>query len=159
MSRPPSSCSTPPRPSAVPTDATLAAGRLMVEHALRYGWDEATGGFYDMGYYMKGDDRPTIVRRTKTWWAQAEALTTFAVMAQHVPAERARFLDLFDRQWSFVQDYLIDTEYGGWYDSSLDAAPDRKTGAKSQIWKGPYHTARSLMQSIDRLEDLGVFSD
>jgi cellobiose epimerase len=138
----------------LPLDTTLTVGRRMVEHALRYGWDTETGGFYDMGYYLPGNDHPTIVLDSKTWWAQAEALTTFMVMAQHVPAERERFLNLFTQQWRYIQKYLIDTENGDWYSYGLDASPERKTDAKSQIWKGAYHNGRSLMQSIDRLNTL-----
>jgi mannobiose 2-epimerase len=138
----------------VPSDSTLAVARRLVEHALRYGWDAEAGGFYDRGYYLPGDDRPTIVLDTKTWWAQAEALTTFALLAQHVPAERARFLDLFDTQWRYVQAHLLDPDHGGWYDFGLDRSPERKTAPKAHVWKGSYHTVRSLMQSIDRLQSL-----
>ena len=138
----------------LPPDTTLTVGRRMVEHALQYGWDADRGGFYDMGYYLPGDEYPTIVLDTKTWWAQAEALTTFMVMAQYVPAEQERFLDLFTHQWRYIQAYLIDTEHGGWYSHGLDISPERKTDAKSQIWKGAYHDGRSLMQSIDRLNAL-----
>ncbi|MDZ4702055.1 MAG: AGE family epimerase/isomerase [Rhodothermales bacterium] len=138
----------------LPLDTTLTVGRRMVEHALEYGWDAETGGFYDMGYYLPGETDPTIVLATKTWWAQAEALTTFMVMAQHVPSERQRFLDLFTQQWRYIQQYLIDTEHGDWYSHGLDASPERKTDPKSQIWKGAYHNGRSLMQSIDRINAL-----
>ncbi len=138
----------------LPLDTTLAVGRTMVEHALQYGWDADKGGFYDMGYYLPGESRPTIVLGTKTWWAQAEALTTFMVMAQHVPAERERFLELFTYQWRYIQAYLIDTEHGDWYSHGLDVSPERKTDPKSQIWKGAYHNGRSLMQSIERVNAL-----
>ena len=54
--------------------------------------------------------------------------------------------------WAYCRDYLIDWEHGGWYSGGLDKDPERKTADKAGIWKGPYHTARSLMNCISNLE-------
>ena len=51
------------------TDTTLLAGKRMVDHALRTGWDDDAGGFFDAGYYLPREPGITIVRHTKNWWA------------------------------------------------------------------------------------------
>ena len=47
---------------------TLAIGKKMVDHALRNGWDNNAGGFYDEGYYFKNKPGLTITLKTKNWW-------------------------------------------------------------------------------------------
>ncbi len=49
------------------------------------GWDNQAGGFYDEGYYFKGEDTITIIKDTKNWWAQSEGLNTLLLMADHFP--------------------------------------------------------------------------
>lgn len=124
----------------------------MVDHALQSGgWDDEVGGFFDEGYYFKGVDTLTIIRPTKTWWAQAEALNTLLLMADAYPDDPLDYFDKFQTLWTYTKTYLLDPEHGGWYDSGLDRAPQAKTRLKAQIWKGNYHTARTLMNCIDHL--------
>src|SRR5690606_40790989 len=59
---------------------THTVAKIMVDHALRNGWDDEVGGFYDEGYYFKGADSIRIIRDTKNWWAQAEGLNTLLLM-------------------------------------------------------------------------------
>src|SRR5690606_10423764 len=93
-------------------DTTLQAGKRMVDHALRNGWDEARGGFYDAGYYYA--DRPgiAIVRDTKNWWAQAEGLNTLLLMADLFPDDPLRYEEKFRKLWQYVRTNLIDHEHG-----------------------------------------------
>ena len=134
---------------------TLRVGKKMVDHALHYGWDDAVGGFYDRGYYFKGDTTLTILADTKVWWAQAEALNTLLIMADRYPADEQPYYDHFKTMWAYTKTYLIDDEHGGWYWGGLDKEPDRKTSPKGQIWKGSYHTVRSLMNCVQRLRAAG----
>ena len=64
---------------------------------------------------------------------------------------RKRFLD----QWKFIKEYLVDWEYGEWYPGSIDREPEAKQAKKAQIWKGNYHTARSLINCINRIKKEG----
>jgi len=50
-----------------------------------------------------------------------------------------------------VQNYLIDHQYGDWYEEGLDKEPERKTAAKGHIWKATYHNYRALSNCVDRL--------
>ena len=134
-------------------DTTLEVAKRMVDHALRTGWDDRLGGFYDGGYYFPGSTDVTIIKETKNWWAQAEALNTLFLMARLFPDDPLDYGDLFEKQWHYVDTYLIDHEHGGWYDSGLDAAPESRGRPKGHIWKGAYHTARSLMAVVRGLEE------
>lgn len=131
--------------------ATRALAERFVEHALAYGWDAEHGGFYDAGYYLPGTDTVTIIEDTKQWWAQAEALHTFLLMAHEYPEHADRYRRYFEAQWQHIDRYLIDHEYGGWYTYSLDTSPASRRSLKAQIWKGNYHTARALMGCIRML--------
>jgi mannobiose 2-epimerase len=132
--------------------ATRKIGKRMVDHALRHGWDDEEGGLYDRGYYFAGDDRVTITDSTKTWWSQAEMLNTLLLMSELYPDDSRGYVDTFEQQWAYVQNYLIDEKHGGWYRGGLDEAPNQEEAPKAGIWKGNYHTARSLMNSLTRLQ-------
>jgi cellobiose epimerase len=134
---------------------THRVARRMTDHALEVGWDPETGGLFDAAYYFRDDDHATILSRTKAWWAQAEALHTLAIMARLYP-EDPRYFRKLTAQWRHIQQYLVDPEHGGWYPNSLDTAPARRTGSKSQIWKGNYHTVRSLLGALDQLRREGA---
>lgn len=129
---------------------THRIARLLTDHSLDAGWDGEAGGLIDAGFYFRGDDQMTVIRRTKAWWAQAEALHTLAIMSRLYPQD-ARYTTKLAEQWQHVRNYLIDHEHGGWYPNSLDTSPGSRAGSKAQIWKGNYHTVRSLMGALDQL--------
>ncbi len=130
---------------------TLTTGKRMVDHALRNGWDPALGGFYDEGYYFKGQDTITILLSSKNWWAQAEGLNTLLLMADRFPGDPMHYYDRFQQQWNYIQTYLIDHVNGDWYEEGLDQEPQRRTALKGHIWKGTYHNFRALMNCVKRL--------
>lgn len=134
---------------------THRVARRMTDHSLEVGWDPDTGGLFDAAYYFRGDDHATILSRTKAWWAQAEALHTLAIMARLYPDE-PRYFQKLSEQWQHIQQYLVDHEHGGWYPNSLDTHPASRTANKSQIWKGNYHTVRSLLGAVDQLQGVAA---
>jgi mannobiose 2-epimerase len=123
--------------------------KKMVDNAMKYGWDNGTAGVFDAGYFYKGEEEVTILRDTKNWWAQAETLNTLLIMSKLYPDDPLKYCKRFLAQWDFVKKYLVDWEYGGWYPGSIDKEPEAKEAKKAQIWKGNYHSARSLMNCID----------
>jgi mannobiose 2-epimerase len=129
----------------------LEVAKSMLDHALRNGWDKELGGFYDQGYYFKGDDEITIINDHKNWWSQAEGLNTLLLMADHYPDDELRYFEKFRNLWSYINEYLIDHEHGGWYEGGLDKQPDLKTALKGHIWKGNYHQFRSLIHCMQSL--------
>lgn len=131
---------------------TMAVGKRMVDHALRNGWDNDLGGFYDEGYYFKDKRDITIILETKNWWAQAEGLNTLLLLSDAYPNDSMHYYQHFTKLWQYVQTYLIDHEHGDWYEEGLDKEPQRKTALKAHIWKGTYHNFRALQNCITRIE-------
>ena len=130
---------------------TLFIAKKMLDHAMKYGWDEKVSGFYDGGYYFKGEDTCTIVKDTKNWWAQAEALHALLLFSKIFPQE-SRYYEYFLRQWEYVQSFIIDSIGGDWFEGGLDKEPHFRTGPKSHMWKCTYHTGRTLMNCTTILQ-------
>ena len=130
---------------------TLQIGKKLVDHALKNGWDNTVGGFYDEGFYFKGEESITILKETKNWWAQAEGMNSLLLMSDYFPNDPNHYFEKFKTLWSYTQTYLIDHQNGDWYDEGLDKSPERKTALKSQIWKAAYHNYRALSNCVDRL--------
>jgi cellobiose epimerase len=132
---------------------TLMTGKKLVDHALKNGWDKQVGGFYDEGFYFKGDTVITILKESKNWWAQAEGLNSLLLMSDYFPNDPQQYFEKFKTLWTYTQTYLIDHQWGDWYDEGLDKSPERRTALKSQIWKATYHNYRSLSNCVDRLNN------
>jgi mannobiose 2-epimerase len=130
---------------------TLKVAKRMTDHALRNGWDNATGGFYNAGYYLKGEDKITILHDAKNWWSQAEGLNTLLLMADLFPGDTLQYFDKFKTLWKYTNANIIDHEHGGWYEGGLDKEPRHKTGLKGHMWKACYHEFRSLSNCEKRL--------
>ena len=130
---------------------TLRIARHMVDHALNTGWDHAVGGFYDGGYYFKGDSTLTVVKDSKNWWAQAEGLNTLLIMADKFPDDPMKYDEKFNLLWKYIDTNLIDHTHGDWYAGGLDKEPFQKTALKGHQWKATYHHFRALSHCIARL--------
>ena len=130
---------------------TLEIGKKMVDHSLDKGWDDNVGGFYDEGYYFKEKSDITIIKDTKTWWAQAEGLNTLLIMADQFPDDEHRYFEKFKKMWSYIDTNLIDHEHGEWYPGGLDKEPQQKTALKGHIWKAVYHQYRAMANCVQRL--------
>lgn len=130
---------------------TLRVAKHMVDQALRHGWDEQAGGFYDEGYYFKNKPGMTITADTKNWWAQAEGLNTLLLMADQFPYDPMNYYAKFEKLWQYCDTQLIDHTYGDWYAGGVDKQPDMRLGLKGHIWKGIYHHYRALTNCVDRL--------
>lgn len=131
---------------------TLTVAKKMVDHALKYGWDKDRGGIFDGGYYGPGENQPSIVRNTKEWWCQVEALNSFLLMSDLFPRDERDYYAKFCMQWEYCKKYVIDHEYGGWYWGGIDIVPRNKYVPKVSIWKCNYHTSRGLINCINRLK-------
>ncbi len=131
---------------------TLSVAKRMLDHAVDNGWDRDLGGFFEGGYYFDGCDHCTIVKNTKTWWAQAEALNTLLIFSRIFP-ENTRYRQLFEKQWEYIDKYFLDHQNGDWFEGGLDKEPLYAKGPKSHMWKCTYHTGRALMNCIAILSD------
>jgi cellobiose epimerase len=131
---------------------TLAIAQRMLEHAIAYGWDRHRGGFYEGGLYLDESDQCAIIRKTKPWWGQAEALNTLLLFSRIFPHDSS-YRELFEQEWEYIDKHVLDHHHGDWFEEGLDMAPHLRTGYKSHMWKCTYHTGRALMNSIALLLD------
>lgn len=132
---------------------TLDVAKKMVDHGLAFGYDNSIGGVYDRGYYFKDSSQIEIIKDGKNWWTQVETMNTLLYLSKIYPEDQMDYYGKFKQQWSYIQDYLIDKEHGGFYPGGIDKEPDQKRRAKSQIWKGPYHTFRAIWNCSQMLEE------
>lgn len=133
-------------------ETTLVKTKKMVDHCLKWGWVERKAGLLDRGYYFEEDGECKIIEDAKVWWAQVEAMNTLLIMADLYPEDDWNYFDKFLIQWKYIKDYLIDRDNMGVYSAGLDTKPESIHGKKASIWKGNYHTVRSLVNCIERLE-------
>jgi mannobiose 2-epimerase len=132
---------------------TLLKAKKMVDHTIEKGWDNDKGGIFDGGYYFDDSDNCTIVNPAKVWWTQAEGLNSFLLMSKLFPAEEEKYRTLFEKQWNYIDKYMIDHKYGGWYEIGLDSKPDALKEAKAGVWKVNYHNTRALINVIKMLNN------
>ena len=130
---------------------TKTIAKRLTDHTIRNGFDNQVGGFYDAGYYFKNKPAITIVKDTKNWWAQAEGLNTLLLMADAYPKDPLDYFGLFQKEWDYINKYIIDHEHGEWYMGGIDKEPQMKTAQKGQIWKASYHQFRALSNIVERL--------
>jgi cellobiose epimerase len=122
--------------------------RLLVDHALDWGWDDDHGGFYDKGESFNGE----AFDRKKVWWTQAEGLNALLLMHIKFKDSTDRYGKAFLKQWSFIEKHLIDPLHGGWYAETTRDGELIGDGAKANQWKANYHTSRALMNVAGMLE-------
>jgi mannobiose 2-epimerase len=133
---------------------TLRIAKKKVDFALQHGWDAEHGGIFDGGDTRSTGEHVAIVRDTKEWWAQAEALNTFLMMSMLYPRDGRNYYEKFTVQWDYCRNYVIDGDHGGWHWGGLDKAPGNRNAPKGTIWKADYHTSRSMINCIRRLRDM-----
>lgn len=124
---------------------TRAVGRMLVDHALAYGWDKDKGGLFHSGAaFGKPDDL------LKEWWVQVESLNALLLMHQLYGAQDDRYWKAFQEQWSYIRTYQVDPQFGGEY-NLVKPAGQPLSFNKGSMWKGAYHDGRALMNVSDRL--------
>ena len=133
----------------VPHDPkTETMARMLVDHALAYGWDKEMGGFYDEGTTFGQAEN-----KRKEWWVEFEGLNAPLLMHEKYGKETPRYFDAFLKQWQFISDHQIDSEFHGVYQ---EIGPDGSVedATKGQIWKAAYHDGRALLNVSARLRKL-----
>src|SRR5271157_2671453 len=90
--------------AGVPDDRKAwRVARLLVDHALEWGWDDENGGFYDKGESFGG---PAFDQK-KVWWTEAEGLNALLLMHRKSGDRTDRYGKAFMKQWSFIENHLL----------------------------------------------------
>jgi mannobiose 2-epimerase len=135
----------------VPHDPkTERMARMLVDHALAYGWDDKLGGFYEHGTTF-GE----VEDKRKEWWVEMEGLNAVLLMHEKYGRQTDIYFKAFQQQWNFIKTYQADSQFHGIYPM---VGPDGVAVEqnKGQNWKAAYHDGRALMNVTERLKKLAA---
>ena len=135
-------------------EKTHHIAKRLVDHSLESGWDQVNGGFFDAGVAEESGVR--IINNHKAWWGLVEGMNALLLMHTLYPEDPQDYYRLFLKSWEHIDTYLIDKEYGGWYNASLDTYPETVDQLKSHVWKTTYHNARGMVNCIHMLRKLST---
>ena len=133
------------RAVGVPNGPLVDLYRLLIDYALRHGFDHANGGFY-----AAGDLGVAADVRDKVWWVQAEGLV--ALLSLYQLTGDGAYWDAFVATYDWIEGHQVDWRDGDWH--AEVAVDGRASGGKAHAWKSPYHNGRALLECLARLEDL-----
>ena len=108
-------------------------------------------GFSEKGgmYYEKRDGK---LIEDFEWWPQAESVVGY-LNAWQISGEQ-KYLETAVMSWTFIKNYFIDHEKGGWYRNvDADGTPVRDHPKVDQ-WTCPYHNGRMGFEIMTRFPDL-----
>ena len=110
----------------------------LLDHALKYGYDEKNGGLYSRGF----GDLPAHDTE-KIWWVQAELLAALTGALEH--QNDPRYEVALDKLFHFIQTYQTSSKDGIWlYSVTADGQP--KNSSKADSWKANYHDVRAMLK-------------
>ncbi len=117
--------------------------KTLFEYSLKYGYDEANGGFYYTGPFNgPADDR------SKSWWVQAETIVSALRMYEHT--KDPKYLAVFEKTFDFINTKMVDWKNGEWHE--FISAQGQPQGSKGSVWKAGYHNGRSMIECIEILK-------
>ena len=128
--------------------ATERMAKMLVDHALAYGWDAKNGGFFHEGTTL-GEPENT----SKEWWVECEGLNALLMMHERYGRENPVYFERFVEQWGFIRNHTIDAQDHG--DFNLTTAEGKPLSEdKGSIWKAAYHDSRAFWNVSARLRRL-----
>lgn len=120
----------------------------LVDHSLQYGFDKELGGVYRDGPH----EGPALIT-DKEWWQNSEVLVGYLDAFERLGDEK--YFEAFYKTWEFDRNYMINHEVGEWR-QLLDRKGNVIIGDIGNPWKAIYHTGRSMMECLKRLESLST---
>ncbi len=119
--------------------------KTVFDNDTRFAYDTIQGGYWHRSVYQNDSTR-TVSEYGKSW-VQAEWLPATVYLAYKFPEYREHYLSIFQRDWNFIKESLIDTVYTGWYMTVNEPTSDK--GTKSSGIS--YHDGHSVRHSADLL--------
>ncbi len=129
----------------------LKLSKKLVDHSIQTGWDNETGGFYYMGHMEDGEI--TIYDPHKAFWVESEGLNALTLMYTMYPDDEMGYYSYLEKMWHYIDTYLVDKEFGGWYNYGVDNFPENATQQKSHNWKATYHDVRGMERTVQMLRN------
>jgi mannobiose 2-epimerase len=118
------------------------ASLALVDHALKYGFDQEHGGVY-----RYGPSTESATNKDMEWWQQCEALV--ALLNSYQLTGDAKYWRAFDLEARFFTEHFSDHQYGEVYTALFHDG--RIDSEKVGPWKAPYHVTRAFLEIISRL--------
>ncbi len=125
----------------------IRLGLQILDDTWERGWDQEHGGFY---YYRDLHHKPVqeYSHDMKFWWPHCEAILATVLAWQATGEEKYALLHQQVHDWSFK--HFPDPEFGEWF-GYLHRDGKPSTTLKGNMWKGPFHLPRMLLQASDLL--------
>lgn len=118
--------------------------RKLLDHSLRYGYDNQYGGVYRDGIA----DQEVLVT-DKEWWQNFESLAGY--LNGYTKYGDDRYWEAFVKTWEFVKTKFMNMEVGE-SRQLLDRYGTPIVENMGNPWKGIYHTGRALAECLKRFE-------
>lgn len=90
----------------------------------------------------------------KDWWAQGNALVSF-LNAYQISGDTQYLMGAM-RNWGFIKAHLIHPQ-GDWY-WGTDTAGKQRAESRANLFKGPLHNSRAMLEATYRLQLLSALS-
>jgi mannobiose 2-epimerase len=118
--------------------------KIIFEHSVNNGIDFDYGGVYVEGSHSGG-----VYDREKEFWQNAEAL--IGLLEGYMLFGNDRYFEAYTKVHRFVFDKMINKNVGEWWPLMTRRGEPIWTHM-SHSWKVNYHTVRSMIQTIQRLD-------
>ena len=128
------------------TDTYKSVLRTIFDHTVDNGIDNEFGGVYVEGPHSGG-----VYDREKEFWQQAEVL--IGLLDAYLIFRVEKYIDAYKNVHRFVFDKMINREAGEWF-PLLTRRGEPIWTHMGHSWKINYHTVRSMIQSINRLNKI-----
>lgn len=123
--------------SGVEHDWMIEGARGLYEVAKQYGWAPDGGE----GFVYTIDWDGSTVTSSRMFWVPAEAVLTAYCL--HQITEEESFADDYTRWWTYIDQYVIDHEYGSW-----KAELDKNQNLVSHTWDGKPDIYHNFQASV-----------
>ncbi len=127
---------------------TERMAKMLVDHALHYGWDQTLGGFYGEGTTTGKPEN-----KQKEWWVEFEGLNALLLMHEKYGKQTDVYFKAFQMQWDFIKKYQVDSDFRGVF-VLVGEGGNPVVDVKGEIWKAAYHDGRGLLNVTERLNRL-----
>lgn len=127
----------------------LALALRILNWSLTIGWDSEFGGIY---YFrdVRGLPCEQYEHDMKLWWPHTEAI--YATLLAHRLTGQPQYRAWCQRIHDWAYAHFPDPEHGEWF-GYLHRDGTRSTRLKGNMWKGPFHLPRMLLNCWTLLRD------
>lgn len=120
--------------------------RKLSDHSLKYGFDHEYGGVY-----RDGPHEGSAYVFDKEWWQNCEVLVGY--LDAYERQGDSKYFDAFLKTWEFNKMYMINYKVGE-FRQLLGRKGNVLAGDIGNPWKAIYHSGRSLLECVQRLDRL-----